>query len=315
MSKAVELPINVMVIIVIAVIILLALVAMYFTGFSPFSTAVGLEGVRGDACRRLVQENGCRVETNEIEINGFDANKDNLMGAAETGSGWDWETSVCGDASNGDNLASFCACYYSLSSENACKSLCGCAGGGFSSGGGSAPVSCIFCTAWVDGACGGDGCTATERQQTRNYGVPAGCNSCPDGLGLSRCIPDATCNLGPLPCTSCTAWVDGACGGDGCTATERQQTRNYGVPAGCNSCPDGLGLSRCRSDATCTVACSWRDFSCGTNPNQCCGRDYSPFPCGDGSGTWQYVKVCGPPGCTGTCGGFPQGSPGCDGVC
>jgi hypothetical protein len=257
MSKAVELPINVMVIIVIAVIILLALVAMYFTGFSPFSTAVGLEGVRGDACRRLVQENGCRVETNEIEINGFDANKDNLMGAAETGSGWDWETSVCGDASNGDNLASFCACYYSLSSENACKSLCGCAGGGFSSGGGSAPVSCIFCTAWVDGACGGDGCTATERQQTRNYGVPAGCNSCPDGLGLSRC----------------------------------------------------------RSDATCTVACSWRDFSCGTNPNQCCGRDYSPFPCGDGSGTWQYVKVCGPPGCTGTCGGFPQGSPGCDGVC
>jgi len=77
--RGVELPINTMVIVVLAVIILLALVAMYFSGFGPFSTAVGLEGERGDACRRLVQENGCRVATSDITTPGFDANKNNSM--------------------------------------------------------------------------------------------------------------------------------------------------------------------------------------------------------------------------------------------
>jgi hypothetical protein len=128
--KGVELPINTMVIVVLAVIILLALVAMYFSGFGPFSTAVGLEGVRGDACRRLVQENGCRVSTSTIGISDYDANKNNKMGTTEINTGWTWGTggSVCGQfaAGDGDNLASLCNCTYGLTTETACRGLCGC---------------------------------------------------------------------------------------------------------------------------------------------------------------------------------------------
>jgi hypothetical protein len=132
--KGVELPINTMVIIVLAVIILLALVAMYFSGFSPFSTAVGIEGVRGDACRRLVQENGCRVASYTITITGFDANKNNNMSA---GKSWDWNDTAmstalkCGTTATGptasqDNLAALCNCYYGLTNESTCRGLCGC---------------------------------------------------------------------------------------------------------------------------------------------------------------------------------------------
>jgi hypothetical protein len=129
MSKAVELPINAMIIIVIAVIILLALVAMYFAGFGPFSTAVGIEGVRGAACRVLVQEKGCREGTVNVTIMGFDANRDNIMvpGTTFPAAGW---TAVCNStvplAGSNDNLASLCRCYYGLGSESACRNLCGC---------------------------------------------------------------------------------------------------------------------------------------------------------------------------------------------
>lgn len=208
MPKAVELPINVMVIVVIAVIILLALVAMYFTGFSPFSKTVGIEGVRGDACRRLVQENGCRVTTNSITISGFDANRNNVISG---GSSWDWDDTVmtvaqkCGITATGagasdDNLASLCKCYYSLSSENACKSLCGCAGGGFSAGGGGGGGG-------GGGSC--DSCASLGKQ----------CGDWPDGCGVI--LNCGTCSgATPLcdPNGQCTAninchWVKTCCGG------------------------------------------------------------------------------------------------------
>jgi len=131
--KGIELPISTLVIVAIALIILLALVAMYFTGFGPFSSAVGLEGIRGEACRILAQEKRCMSATNSITIPNFDADEDNTIGSDEPGgTSWTWGTSLCGlpapqtTATNGDNLASLCACYYSIDNEGDCKQLCGC---------------------------------------------------------------------------------------------------------------------------------------------------------------------------------------------
>ena len=123
--KGAELPISTLVIIVLAIIILLALVAMYFSGFGPFSTAVGIEGVRGAACRVLVQENGCRVNSSSVTIIGFDANKDNAMVSNTTWLAGSWN-SGCPAAGSGDNLAALCRCYYGLTTESSCRGLCGC---------------------------------------------------------------------------------------------------------------------------------------------------------------------------------------------
>jgi hypothetical protein len=128
--RGMELPISTLVIIVLAVIILLAMVAMYFSGFGPFSTSVSLEGIRGGACRELVQEKRCTVSTNQITIPNFDADRDNVLGAADATTTWTWGTSVCKDTTHvnaeGDNLAALCACYYSITTEADCRALCGC---------------------------------------------------------------------------------------------------------------------------------------------------------------------------------------------
>jgi len=120
--KGVELPINILVVVAIAVIVLLALVALYFIGFSPFSTSISIEGVKNAACSELVRR-GCADLTNTIGVN-FDADGDGDTGATGT---WVWRTSVCNVAVGaGDNLASLCNCSYSRTSEADCKRLCGC---------------------------------------------------------------------------------------------------------------------------------------------------------------------------------------------
>jgi len=127
--KGISLPINVLVIVAIAIIVLLGLVAMYFTGFGPFTTAVGLEGIKNEACRELVQEKRCTGETREVWIYDFDANKDTTNNG---GNIFDWTAALadqCGTAAiSKDNLASLCACYYTIGSEASCKALCGCPG-------------------------------------------------------------------------------------------------------------------------------------------------------------------------------------------
>jgi hypothetical protein len=176
--KGVELPINTMVIVVIAVIILLALIAMYFSGFGPFSKTVGLEGVRGDACRRLVQENGCRVTTNTIEIDNFDANRNNAMNPGNTALGANfWTTTTCPGTPvtvPEDNLAALCRCYYGLDSESACRGLCGCAGGVSGGGGGTSGAS-------SPSGCPG-GITPCADPTT----------DCPPGSGCAHCVISAT---------------------------------------------------------------------------------------------------------------------------
>jgi len=128
--KGVELPINILVIVAIAVIVLLGLVAVYFVGFNPFSSVAGIEGIKNDACRVLVQGKNCAELTSNIVFDGamlrqFDANKNNAMVATAVSS---WGT-ACPDALwTGDNLAALCACYYSRSTEAQCKALCSCPG-------------------------------------------------------------------------------------------------------------------------------------------------------------------------------------------
>ncbi|MHA1686746.1 MAG: hypothetical protein ACTSYD_10120 [Candidatus Heimdallarchaeaceae archaeon] len=128
--KGISLPINALVIVAIAVIVLLGLVALYFGGFNPFSTAITVESAKNDACDTLVRY-GCNVNTNTITIDDFDADQDGAIGAADTGSGFDWANppaSCKGSAINaiGDNLASLCFCFYNKKSEAECKALCGC---------------------------------------------------------------------------------------------------------------------------------------------------------------------------------------------
>ena len=126
--KGIALPIEVIVIVVIAVIILLALIALFFPAYSPFSTAVGLESVKSEACRQYVQQTQCRGDVKYRAIYNYDANYDGkLEGTAvwEWGKGWD---DVCGKnlLGTGDNLASLCYCQLSRWSEADCRKLCGC---------------------------------------------------------------------------------------------------------------------------------------------------------------------------------------------
>jgi hypothetical protein len=133
--KGAELPINTIIIIVLAMIVLLAVAALYFTGFGPFSTAVGLEGEKNSACRVLVQEKRCEFATNEIKFDGtmvqkFDANKDNSLSGDTTFGAWGAATN-CGGGAAGtskDNLASLCQCFFGVTSEGQCRTMCGCPG-------------------------------------------------------------------------------------------------------------------------------------------------------------------------------------------
>lgn len=124
--KGVELPINVLVIVAVAVIVLLGVAALFITGFSPFSTISGQESYKNTYCTQLTR-GGCTVTTNTIEVNNFDANKDDLI---TPGTVWDWAdpTGEDTDIIPEDNLAALCYHYYGSRTETACKKVCVCPG-------------------------------------------------------------------------------------------------------------------------------------------------------------------------------------------
>lgn len=111
--------------------------------------------------------------------------------------------------------------------------------------------------AWVSGVCGGGGCAAIQRHQTRVcVGSACGTGLCP----TSQCVEDdacaPTCNPDPV-------WIDGVCGGGGCGATLKHQTRGcVGTACGTVSCP----ISQCLADGTCPLTCNpgaWVPGACG----------------------------------------------------
>lgn len=236
MSKAIVLPINILVIVAVATVAMLGLIGVYGVGYNPFSSAIGLESVKNLGCRQLVM-GGCKVNTNSISVN-YDANKN---GGSDSGTNFNWATGV-GD----DNLAALCYNFFGRRDEKSCKQLCGCVGG-VSAGGGGA--SCT-CTAWVNGACGAGGCAANLRQQIRTC-TPANCQA------ESRCIADVACGGGPCIPTTCVA-LGKNCGSwpDGCGGTLNCGTCNPGF-----NCVNGI----------CTpvvCSCNWVDQNC--NIDYCC---------------------------------------------
>lgn len=118
--KGLSLPINVLVIVVIAIIVLLGVVAIYFGGFSPFSSAISVEGAKNGACSELVRKN-CAVNPGAIVIQNFNANNDTSINPGAEPS---LTTLTCNAGS--DNLARLCACFYQRTNNVDCKRLCGC---------------------------------------------------------------------------------------------------------------------------------------------------------------------------------------------
>jgi hypothetical protein len=132
--KGIELPINVLIIVAVAIIVLIAVVAMFFPAWRNASGTVTSDVAKSAACQLLI-ERGCNVETKYITIKNFDADKDGTYGTIDATSNWGWNPiSLCMNTlhtgASGDNLASLCACYYSIGSgtdpESVCKELCGC---------------------------------------------------------------------------------------------------------------------------------------------------------------------------------------------
>ena len=178
--KGITLPVNVLVLVAIAVIVLMGLVGLYFTGFSPFGQASGVESVKNEACRDLLIAKRCLNATNTITISKFDANKN---GVNDSGTNWDW-----GSGTGDDNLAALCYNYFGAKNESQCKSVCTCVGMGIGGGGGGGlPPGCTCLGGWQNGACGGNGCIL-QREQTRICN-PVGCAE------TSRCVADPVCEI------------------------------------------------------------------------------------------------------------------------
>jgi hypothetical protein len=107
MSKAIVLPINILVIVAIATVVTLGLASIYGVGYNPFSSAMTLESVKNIACRQLVF-GGCKKNTTEITVN-YDANRDTKI-------------------DSNDTLFILCNNFFGRKDEKSCKQLCGCAG-------------------------------------------------------------------------------------------------------------------------------------------------------------------------------------------
>jgi len=148
--KGVSLPIEVLVIVVVVVIVLLGLIAVYFTGWTPFSGTMGIEGVKGVACRKLILGSSCEEDPVNIAIT---------------------------DVEGINNFQELCDTYYGSGGDaDACKAVCGC-GGVISIGVGNGGAVCgnniregsEQCDGTDDAACPG-GCIAA--------GLPNEC-TCP----------------------------------------------------------------------------------------------------------------------------------------
>jgi hypothetical protein len=164
MSKAVELPVNVLVIVAIAVIVLLGLVVLYFIGFDPFSGSISITSLRNQGCGNFTLNYDCGsrgATTSDIILPA------NSYGVT--------------------NLLDLCTQKFGVSGDSECRAFCGCGGviGGSSPGPGPGPCTCD----WIPnpGTHIGD-CV---------IGIPGCwpiCNCNPSGCGLRNNI---RCTFGP----------------------------------------------------------------------------------------------------------------------
>jgi len=87
--------------------ILIVLMCLYASLESYTFQPHGLEGIKNDACRALVQTNNCGVGTDTIAVN-YDVDESGTV------------------AMPNDNLLAFCTKIYERTTDSACKALCGC---------------------------------------------------------------------------------------------------------------------------------------------------------------------------------------------
>ena len=172
MSKALELPVNVLVIIAVAVIALLAVIVLFYSGYSS-SQKITLDAAKSQACHQWI-ESGCSITSSDILIKNFDVDSDGNINT---------DSNPFSDV--GDNLTELGSKYYQTSSEANLKDLCGCTasswGGGGGGGGGCTPLTCADypgqCGSLSDG-CGGSGtitCTCSSGFCSGGVCVPCNC--------------------------------------------------------------------------------------------------------------------------------------------
>lgn len=193
--KAMAIPIEVLVIVVVAVIVLLGIVAVYFSGWSPYASTTGAEGVKTVACRQLVFGHNCGVDPDQISVFG-------LEGVS--------------------NLQELCDNYFGSGGDpEACKYVCGC--GGVISIGTGGP-------SWPTATCGDGIMTPPEDCDIGSDLIP-GTGDDVDSACPGLCQANCECPSG-LPCNwividcsidNCTSggpyYHFQVCGPTGCTGT------------------------------------------------------------------------------------------------
>ncbi len=118
------------------------------------------------------------------------------------------------------------------------------------------PADCTTCTFNC-----GDGICASPCEDATNCRADCCTAVCGDGYCCTRAGETAASCPGDCGGCSCTSWTNGACGGGGCAATMREQTRTC-TPAACQA------ESQCVNDAACSggsgcVCGPWVNGSCG----------------------------------------------------
>jgi hypothetical protein len=118
MSKGIELPINVLVIVAVAVIVLLGIVGLYLAGFGGPAAGVTVESVKTTACQQLIRSGNCgnANATFGVNIGNFDANKNGVMGDIKGTPTVTFDPSTAAGTGTtmitGDNLGALCVKYY-----------------------------------------------------------------------------------------------------------------------------------------------------------------------------------------------------------
>ncbi|MEM5778598.1 MAG: hypothetical protein QXD43_02190 [Candidatus Aenigmatarchaeota archaeon] len=284
MSKAIVLPVNILVIVAIATIATIGLVGVYGVGYNPFSAAMGLESVKNLACRQLVMR-GCKDDTSRILVN-YDVNGDGVNDTQ-------------------DNLLALCSKFFGRSDDASCRQMCGCVGtlnqtttsggGGITlnpSSGSTTPGGTLTSTV-----------TVTRFNSTVSEDVVLSITSCQGAtcsLSVLSCFVNPSCtstltiNAGSTTGTY-TITVSGRGSITGITRTASYRlTISTSVPC---QCSDGTPCNSCSSNKPkyCTSSRTLIDrcSQCGCPTGQQCNADGTCSAVSNCTCNWNLTYECG----------------------
>jgi len=104
--KAIEISVNIMVILVIALIVLVSIILIFMGIWNPSIGNIQITTIKDEACNRLVST-GCGSPSSITNLN-IDLNDNGKAGEPE------------------DTLLLLCQKYFDRQDEDSCKQLCGC---------------------------------------------------------------------------------------------------------------------------------------------------------------------------------------------